>query len=231
MAQKLSMKPNSQQLIELQRVFGQDSPEFKAIIQDLASDKTPQERELDRFFRQHEKGFDRRNPQFKGRSPQSAIPLSAAGMLIPTEIGADQGNGFMDMLNQQASTLGGPAVSSEEIAGMMDEFSAPPSAAPEMETYSAMDVEVTPKKKGMKSSTISKRVPKKNAEVEMIAQEFSAPPASQNFQQGVQQWSQQNPEMDFTESLLDELTASGSPVRRGSLPKRQKKNPGLRKSY
>lgn len=233
MAQKLSMKPNSEQLLELQRVFGQDSPEFKAIIQDLASDKTPQERELDRFFKQHERAFDKRNPQFiKGRSPQSAIPLSAAGMLIPSEIGADQGNGFMDMLNQQSSVLGGPAVSSEEIAAMMNEFSAPPSPAPEMETYSAMDVEISPKKNGMKSSTRSKSVPqKKNADVEMIAQEYSAPAASPAFQQGVQNWSRQNPEMDFTETLLDELTASGSPVRRGSLPKNKKKNPGLRKSY
>lgn len=179
--------------------------------------------------------------------PTMGVPaMVGAGMLYPSSIGKDPGEDFYGMLNQQAANLRGmpgEEINPQEIAAMIASRSAPPSPAPEPEFYSAMVPEESETKTKVKygkprtSSYKSKSTPaKKSYDVDEIAGKYAAPavpqglPASSQFQQGVQQWSGQNPGMDFTEALLDELTNTGSPMRRGSLPKNKKKNPGLRVS-
>lgn len=152
--------------------------------------------------------------------------MTAAGMTIPSMIGQDPGADFLRMLDQQSMAIGPEPISSEQIAAMLGEFSAPPSPAPEIELFSAMEAEPQGirrasggSQKSFKSSSNSKRVPPKD-DVEEVSREFSAPQGRKLPPIDV---GGPVPEMDFTEVLLDELTQKGSPMRRGSLPKRVKK--------
>lgn len=214
----------------MQEVMGKDSPEFKAILRDFSQEKTPLENSLDRYFLIQERAFDRRNPQFKGRSPQS-VPAGMAGMMIPTATGMDPAEGFMGTLNQQAATLGGPAINPREIDAMIAESMAPASPAPDKEYYSAMEPEFEPmiQKVKTKTSTTKSAKTQKPLSVEKMAEEYTVRPASPAFQQGVQDWSGRGEQMDIDpEILINEMTSSGSPMRRGSFPKRKRKNPGMR---